>query len=141
MSNMDTVGAGASASVKEERFAALIAVENELKVAVREDDSSAQEAMRLLPCHTFEAVQQRLVDLLGPKLLHELRVVNRLDDAVRTNLSGDLKPGFSYIRFSSKLGAAPTLYGSTVCLPVGACTGIGDSLSASAFTFAAMVGS
>lgn len=90
VTDVDAIGRGAPAGIEEEGLASLISVEDELEVAVREDNSSTQEAMWLLPCHTLEPVQQRLVDLLGSEFLHEFVVVNGFDNAVVANFSRNL---------------------------------------------------
>lgn len=56
MPNMDTVRRGTAAGVQIERLAALIAVEDELKVAVGEDNAAAEKVVWAFAGDTLEAL-------------------------------------------------------------------------------------
>ncbi len=55
MADMHAVGRGPAARVQEEGLAALVAVEDELKVSVGEDDASPEEVVGALSGHALEA--------------------------------------------------------------------------------------
>jgi len=93
VADMNTVGRRTTAGIKEKRLAALVAVENKVEVAVGEDNASPEEAMGLLARHPLKPLEQRIVDSLGSKFVHQLVVVDRLDDSVLADLTGHLSCG------------------------------------------------
>lgn len=90
MPDVDAVGRRTTTSIEEKGLAALVAVEDELKIPVRKDDASPEEVVRALAGHTLEAGKQLVVDPLGAELVDQLVVVDRLDHTVLTNFSRDL---------------------------------------------------
>lgn len=62
-------------SVKEERLLLLVEIEDDVQVAVGEDDATSQVVVRLHTNDLLEALEQRFVDELGTEFLDEfLRV-------------------------------------------------------------------
>ena len=61
---MQATGTGASSGVEEEGFAALIAVENLVKVTVTEEKATTQPSMRLSASDPLEAFEEGFIDPL-----------------------------------------------------------------------------
>jgi hypothetical protein len=76
------IAAGAAASVQQEVFSLLVLVQNELQVAVGEEQASPQPAVRLVAGHALEALEQGVVDELGGPLCRDGGIVELLDIAV-----------------------------------------------------------
>lgn len=87
MPNVHTITARSSAGIQEETLSSLVLVENEVQVSVTEDNSSAQETMRLVACDFLESFQILLLNELGPKLFDECQIIDCFRDAVDTDLS------------------------------------------------------
>ena len=89
VADVHDVAAGAAPGVDEEGLPFLVPVEDQLEVAVREDDAPAEEAVRLVARDALEPLEQGVVDELGAELLYELVVVDGLDHAVLADLARD----------------------------------------------------
>lgn len=57
MADVHTVAAGTATGVDEEPVAALVGVEDAIKVTVREEETAAQPSMRFVACKTLEAIE------------------------------------------------------------------------------------
>jgi hypothetical protein len=62
MPNVHAAATWATACVEKEGFAALVSIENLIKVAVAEEESPAKPAMWFVPCELGESLQKFLVD-------------------------------------------------------------------------------
>lgn len=88
--NMNAVGRGPAARIQEERLAALVPIEDDLKVSVGKYDAPTQKVVRALAGHALEAGEQLVVDLLCAELVDQLVIVDGLDHTVLTDFAGDL---------------------------------------------------
>jgi hypothetical protein len=90
MTEMHRVGGRSTSSVKEERLALLISVEDFLKVAVGEEHSTAEEDVRTVTGELFEALKKLRGNAPGSELVQELLIVDGGDVSGGVNLSGNL---------------------------------------------------